>query len=328
MKQNIAVVMGGFSSEYDISIQSGNVVLDHIDREKYTPYKVIITRDKWVVLDSSDAEHQIDKNDFSAVIEGEKLCFDAVFNIIHGAPGEDGPLAGYFDLIGMPNSASGQFESALTFNKAECSLLLKSIGVSTPEAFYLAKHENYTEDEIIEQVGLPCFVKPNRSGSSIGISKVTEKSQLKTAIEKAFEVDSQILIESMVQGIEVACGVSNHDKTVKSLAITDVVPQNDFFDYESKYSGESEEVTPARIHTETYNQIMEESEFIYESLNLNGIARVDYIVTENGVPFFIEVNTVPGLSEESLVPKQAEFIGLSLGDLFNKTIENTLAQKK
>lgn len=324
MKNNIAVVMGGFSSEYEVSINSGNLVYDHLSKIRFNPYKVIITRDKWVALDHKGKEHPIDLNDFSTTINGEKIHFDAVFNAIHGAPGEDGPLAGYFELIGMPHTASGQFESALTFNKAECSMLLRGQGVNIPEAYYLARHEDYDVQEVLEQVGLPCFVKPNRSGSSIGVSKVTIADDLDEAIEEAFSIDSQIIIETMVRGTEVGCGVSNHTGYIKALAITDIVPKNDFFDYESKYSGLSEEITPARISDETYAQILEESEFIYESLNLNGLARVDYIVTENGVPFFIEVNTIPGLSKESILPKQADYAGISLNELFDKTLENAL----
>ena len=317
--------MGGFSAEYDVSIQSGEVVCKNLSTDKFNVYKVVITRDKWVAV-VDESEYAIDKNDFSFTRDGVKTNFDAVFNAIHGAPGEDGPLAGYFDLLNMPHTGSGQFESALTFNKAECSLLLKSIGVNIAEAYYLARHEEFEEDEIIDRVGLPCFVKPNRSGSSIGISRVDEKSELGKALDKAFEVDSQIIIESMVIGTEIACGVSNYSGKIEALAITDVIPKNKFFDYESKYSGESEEITPARIDKRTYLQVLEESEFIFESLNLNGIARVDYIVTENGVPFMIEVNTIPGLSDESFIPKQAAHAGISLTELFDKTVENALRQ--
>lgn len=326
MKYNIAVVMGGFSSEFDVSIESGKLVMENLSKDKFNLFKVLITRESWLVKTDSGS-FPIDKNDFSFTENGSKTKFDAVFNAIHGAPGEDGPLAGYFDLISMPQTGSGQFESALTFNKAECSLLLKSIGVNIAEAFYLASHEDYSPEEILNQVGLPCFVKPNRSGSSIGISKVKSIDELKPAIEKAFDIDSQIIIESMVKGTEAACGVSNYSGVIKSIAITDVVPKNDFFDYESKYSGHSEEITPARIPEDAYQQILEESEFIFESLNLNGICRVDYIVTDNGVPFMIEVNTIPGLSNQSFIPKQAAFAGISLSTLFDSVLENALKLK-
>ncbi len=327
MKYNIAVAMGGFSPEYDVSIASGTVVFENLSREKFNPYRVIITRTKWVVLDEADKEYPIDLNDFSATLPSGKLNFDAVFNVIHGAPGETGPLAGYFELIGMPQTSSAQFESALTFNKAECSMLLKGQGVNIAEAYYLAKDEEFREKEILKHVGLPCFVKPNRSGSSIGVTKVNKATELKAAIEKAFAEDTQIIIEAMVKGTEAGCGVSNHTGKVRALAVTDIVPTNEFFDYESKYSGKSEEVTPARISKETYAQIMEESEFIFETLNLNGIARVDYIITDNGVPFFIEVNTIPGLSKESILPGQAKYLGISLSELFDKTVERALASK-
>lgn len=326
MKYNIAVVMGGFSSEFDVSIESGRMVMENLSQDKFNIYKVLITRESWLV-ETTTGSFPIDKNDFSFTENSQKIKFDAVFNAIHGAPGEDGPLAGYFDLIKMPHTGSGQFESALTFNKAECSLLLKSIGVNIAEAYYLAKHEEYSSKEIIDHVGLPCFVKPNRSGSSIGISKVKTIEGLPVAIKKAFDIDSQIIIESMVQGTEVACGVSNYSGKIKSIAITDVVPNNEFFDYDSKYSGKSEEVTPARIPKDTYQQIMEESEFIFESLNLNGISRVDYIVTENGVPFMIEVNTIPGLSDESFIPKQTAFAGIPLSVFFDSVVENSLKTK-
>ncbi len=328
MKHTVAVVMGGFSQEFEVSMQSGEVVYNHLSKIKFTPYKVLITREKWVVIDNDGAEYAIDRNDFSFEKKGERIHFDVVFNAIHGAPGEDGPLAGYFDLIEMPHTASGQFESALTFNKAECSLLLKAAGVNIPEAYYLARHEDYTTEDITDKVGLPCFVKPNRSGSSIGVTKVKIAEDLDDAIDAAFAVDSQVIIEAMVKGTEVGCGVSNHNGYIKAIACTDIEPANEFFDYESKYSGRSKEVTPARIDDGVYAQIMEESEFIYESLNLNGITRVDYIVNENGVPFFIEVNTIPGLSPESILPKQAQYAGISLNELFDSCVEKALKSKK
>lgn len=324
MKQTIAVVMGGYSSEYEVSMDSGNVVYENLSRSKFNVYKVLIQKEKWAVLLDDGDERPVDKNDFSFTLGDDKVTFDGVFNAIHGSPGEDGPLVGYLEMLGIPCSSSAHFESALTFNKAECNILLKTQGVNIAEAYYLAKHEEYDIKEIIEHVGLPCFVKPNRSGSSIGISKVKVIDDLDEAIELAFSVDSQIIIEAMVKGTEAACGVSNHSGEIKAMAITDIVPKNEFFDYESKYSGESEEVTPARLPQATSTQIMEESEFIYETLNLNGVARVDYIVTDNGVPFLIEVNTVPGLSNESILPRQAQYLGLSLSELFDACMEQTL----
>jgi len=316
--------MGGFSPEYEVSIKSGEVVYQNLSKIKFEPYRVLITREKWVVLDQEDQEYPIDRSDFSFRKNGEHIIFDVVFNAIHGSPGEDGPLAGYFDLVQIPQTASGQFESALTFNKAECSLLLQQKGVNIPEAVYLKRDEEFHTEEIIDQLGLPCFVKPNRSGSSIGVSKVKTKDELVPALENAFKVDSKAIIERMIRGTEVGCGVSDHKGFCSAIACTDIVPANEFFDYESKYSGRSVETTPARIEDGTAQQIMEESEFIFETLNLRGLCRVDYIVNEHGVPFFIEVNTVPGLSKESILPKQAEHAGISLSDLFDQSVEVAL----
>jgi D-alanine-D-alanine ligase len=325
MKKNIAVAMGGYSSEFEVSMGSGQVVFDNLDANTYNLYKVHITKEKWVAI-ADDQEFPIDKNDFSFTGNAGKVTFDAVFNVIHGNPGEDGPFAGYLSMLAIPQTSSDYFESALTFNKAECSMLLKGFGVNIAEAFYLAKHEDYDVQEIVNHVGLPCFVKPNRSGSSIGISKVKSLDDMEEAIEKAFDIDSQIIIEAMVEGTEVGCGVSDHTGYIKSLALTEIRPKNEFFDYESKYSGLSAEITPAEIDPNTYAQIMEETEFIYESLNLRGLARVDYIITKNGVPFLIEVNTVPGLSTESILPKQAAYLGISLSELFNASLKRCLTR--
>ncbi len=328
MKHSVVVVMGGFSPEYEISIKSGNTVYQNLSRIRFDVYKVIIRKEKWVLITDDEKEFPIDKNDFSTTVNGGKITFDIVFNAIHGSPGEDGQLAAYLELIGIPQTSSGQFESGLTFNKAECKIFLKGLGVNVAESYHLEKCESYSEEEIIEFVGLPCFVKPSRSGSSFGISKVKNVEDLEKAIELAFEYDSQIIIESMIKGMEVACGVTSHTGHIKALACTDIVPKNEFFDYGSKYNGLSEEVTPARIGKETYSQIMEESKFIYKSLNLSGIARIDYIVTENGVSFLIEVNTIPGLSKGSILPHQLGYLGLSLGDFFNAIVENALKSKR
>lgn len=328
MKHPVAVVMGGFSSEHDISIASGNMVYKNLSRSLFTPYRVIISKDAWYVLSDDEQRYPINKDDFSCTVHGERINFDAVFNAIHGTPGEDGPLAAYFDLIGLPQTASSQFTSALTFSKMECSLVMKHYGVNIPEAWYLNRGDDYDPAEIIAKTGLPCFVKPSRSGSSIGVTKVSNREDLDSAIAQAFLIDEQVIVEQMISGVESACGVSNHTGSIAAFAVTDIVPQNEFFDYESKYSGNSEEVTPARIDAGTYQQIMEESEFIYSRLRLNGLARVDYIVSENGVPFFIEVNTIPGLSSESILPKQVAYCGLSIGEVFDRCLMQTINQKQ
>lgn len=328
MKNTVAVVMGGFSPEFEVSLKSAEVVYRNLSKIKYEPYRVLISPEKWVALDDEGKEYPINRADFSFDKNGQRVAFDVVFNAIHGSPGEDGPLAGYFEMLKIPQTASGQFESALTFNKAECSLLLKQRGVVIPEAVYLRQGEDYNSEEILDKLGLPCFVKPNRSGSSIGVSKVKSEVELQAALDMAFAVDSRVVIERMIKGLEVGCGVSDHNGYISALACTDIEPVNEFFDYESKYSGRSREVTPARIDESTYQQIMEESEFIFRSLDLKGLTRVDYIVNEHGVPFFIEVNTVPGLSAESILPKQAEYLGISLGELFDSSVAEALKRKK
>lgn len=327
MKYSIAVVMGGFSSEYEVSLQSGEVVFQSLNRDQFDPWRVIISPQEWVVATDTGERLSIDRSDFSFSHQGRQIRFDAVFNAVHGSPGEDGLLASYWELLNLPQTASDTFASALTFNKAECSLLMRLKGVTTPEAVHLNPAEPWSEKEILDITGLPCFVKPSRSGSSIGVTKVKEAKQLGPAIQAAFGIDGQVIVEAMVKGREVACGVSNHTGRIAALACTDIVPQNDFFDYESKYSGLSEEITPARIDQGTYRQIMEESEFIYRTLRLNGLARVDYIVSEDGVPFFIEVNTVPGISHESILPKQAGYAGYRLGELFDQCLQHCLNLK-
>ncbi len=328
MKHPVAVVMGGFSSEHDISIASGNKVYESLSRNLFIPYRVIISKEAWYVLGDDDERYPVKRDDFSCIVDGKQVNFDAVFNAIHGTPGEDGPLAAYFDLLGIPQTASGHFASALSFSKIECSLILKHHGVNIPLAWYLNRGDVYDPTEIISRVGLPCFVKPSRSGSSIGVTKVSAPENLRNAVEQAFLIDEQVVVEQMISGTEVACGVSNHSGSIEALAVTDIVPQNEFFDYESKYSGKSEEVTPARIDPGTYHQIMKESEYIYSLLRLNGLARVDYIVNENGIPFFIEVNTIPGLSNESILPKQVVYCGLKLGEVFDRCLMQTINQKQ
>ena len=323
MKKRVALVFGGYSAEHEVSVKSAQVVKEHLDAHIYEVIPVKISRAKWVAL-ADDQEYPINLNDFTFERKGEKIGFDTVFNAVHGHPGEDGPLAGYFELMGIPHTSSGQFESALTFNKAECNILLQSFGLKTPQAVFLTGADEARPEEILETVSLPCFVKPSRSGSSIGVTKVKEAQDLLQAIAKARDIDTKVLIESMVKGLEVGCGVSNHTGRVEALAVTDIIPANEFFDFESKYSGQSEEVTPARIDAELYQKIMRQTEFVYQKLGLSGLVRVDYIINENDEPVLIEVNTVPGFSAESILPKQAQHAGYSLSQLFNATLAQSL----
>lgn len=325
MKKNIAIVMGGYSPEAHISIKSGGVVYKHLSKEKYNAYKVIVTKDE-MYFDWEGEKIAINKADFSAEINGKNVNFDAVFMAIHGTPGEDGILQAYFDLLNIPYTTSGHFEAALTFNKGECNAMLKQFGVVSAKAFYITKGSNYDIDKLIDEVGLPCFIKPNRSGSSYGISKVKTKADIDTALEKAFIEDDRIIIEEFIEGTEVGCGVINFGGEIKALPLTEIVTNNDFFDYEAKYKGSSQEITPARISDELTNEVQSITSYVFETLHLDGFARMDFII-KNNQPYLIEVNTVPGLSEESIIPQQAVKAGISLSKFFNDAVEWALKPK-
>lgn len=317
-KKNIAIVMGGYSSEVAISIKSGNVVYDHMDKNKYNIYKVFILESGWEV-EENKTRYPIDKNDFSVVINNEKILFDCVFNAIHGDPGENGVLLAYFDLIGLKHTSAPFYQMALTFNKRDCLSVVKEYGIPTAVSYYLNKGDEIDTGKIIDKVGLPCFVKPNNAGSSFGISKVYKEIDLILAIKKAYKEDSEILIESFLDGTEVSVGVINYKGELKVLPITEIVSENDFFDYEAKYEGKSQEITPARISEADRVKVVEMAQRVYEILNMSGFTRSEYILVK-GVPHFLEMNTVPGLTEESILPQQAQEAQISLTALFDNAI--------
>ena len=247
MKKNIAIVMGGYSSEVNISLKSGNVVYNHLDREKYTLFRVHILKEKWVALDDFETEYPILKKDFSFILNDKKIMFDCVFNAIHGVPGENGMLLAYFNLLNLKHTSAPFYQMALTFNKRDTLSVVKQSGIKIAISIYLNNGDNIDLNQIINKVGLPCFVKTNNSGSSYGISKAHTKEEILPAIEKAYKEDSEILIESFLDGTEVSVGVIQYKGEIKVLPITEIVTENDFFDYEAKYEGKSEEITPARI---------------------------------------------------------------------------------
>ncbi|WP_088323216.1 D-alanine--D-alanine ligase [Polaribacter tangerinus] len=323
MKKNIAIVMGGYSSEKHISIKSGDVVYKHINKKKYNPYKVHILKEKWVVLDDKDNEFNIDKNDFSAIINSQKINFDCVFNAIHGSPGENGELLGYFRLIGIKHTSAPFYQMALTFNKRDTLSVVKAYGIKTATSIYLNKGDAIDVNAIVKKVGLPCFVKPNGAGSSFGISKAHTKEDILPAIEIAYKEDSEILIESFLDGTEVSVGVIQYKGKTTVLPITEIVSENDFFDYEAKYEGKSKEITPARISKELEKKVIETAKKVYTILNMAGFSRSEYIFMNNE-PHFIEMNTVPGLTEKSILPQQAAAAGISLENLFENAIEEAL----
>ncbi|WP_412463878.1 D-alanine--D-alanine ligase [Flavobacterium mekongense] len=323
--KKVAIIMGGYSSEYQISLKSGNVVYQFLDQNLYKGYRIHILKDKWVYVDEQDNEFPIDRSDFSVTVNGEKITFDVVFNAIHGTPGEDGLMQAYFELLGIPQSSCDYYQAALTFNKRDLLSVLKPYGIKTATSYYLNQGDEIDEEAILKTVGLPCFVKPNKSGSSFGISKVKTKDELAYAIVNAYKEDNEIIIESFLDGTEVSVGVINYKGNITVLPITEIVSENDFFDYEAKYLGKSQEITPARISPEMTAKVSTVAKKAYEVLKMSGFSRSEFIIV-NGEPHMLEMNTIPGLTTESLIPQQAKVAGISLTDLFTNALE--LALKK
>ena len=321
--KNIAIVMGGYSSEYKISLTSGSIVHQFLDKTKFLSFPIHIFKDKWAYVDGNNLEYPIDKNDFSITVEGKKIVFDCVFNAIHGTPGEDGLMQAYFQLINMPQTSCDYYQAALTFNKRDLLSVLKPYGVQCATSYYLNAGDAIDTKAIVEKVGLPCFVKPNKSGSSFGISKVKTESELPQAIEIAYNEDTEIIIESFLKGTEVSVGVITWKGTATVLPITEIVSENDFFDYEAKYLGKSQEITPARISEEMTKKVGDIAKRVYQILKMKGFSRSEFIIVNNE-PFMLEMNTIPGLTAESLIPQQAKAAGISLEDLFTNAINEVL----
>ncbi len=322
-KKHIAVVMGGYSSEFKISMNSGGVVCEALDKNKYEVYPVHILEEGWYFKAKNGTKHAINKADFSFDNGTENIRPDAIFNTIHGTPGEDGYLQAYWDLLKIPHTSADYYQAALSFNKRDCLSVLKNFGVRCAQSYYVNKGSEINVEEIVKKTGLPCFVKPNRSGSSFGVSKVHEMEGVLPAIEKAFEEDSEIIIETAIVGTEVSVGVYMDGDRIIALPVTEIVSENDFFDYEAKYLGQSQEITPARISEEEALMVQKESERIYRLLNMKGITRSEFII-ENGKPYFLEINTNPGLSAESIVPKQVREAGMTLTQFFDILIQNVI----
>ena len=326
MKVNIAIIMGGFSSEHQISLLSGQNVYVQLNREKYTPYRVVISTEKWVCLDDTDKEYPVNRADFTVEIGNDKVSFGCVFNAIHGTPGEDGLMQSYFKLLGLPQTSCGYYQAALTFNKRDLLSVLKPYGIKSAPSCYLNEGDRINEEEIIKKVGLPCFVKANKAGSSFGISKVYTKEEIQPAIAKAFREDNEIIIESFLEGTEVSVGVITYKGATKVLPITEIVTENDFFDYEAKYEGKSQEITPARISDTERAHVEQYAKLAYEVLKMKGYTRSEFILIDE-IPYMLEMNTTPGLTEQSILPKQALAAGLSLSELFESAIEEALNEK-
>ena len=319
--KTIAIVAGGDSSEFEISVKSAEEVSKTLS-SKYIVYVVIIRGTNWYLEDKKGRYHNIDKNDFSLQNDDLRIKFEGVFIAIHGTQGENGLLQGYFDMIGLPYTSCDAFCSALTFNKQACKLFLKEYGITMAKAVLIRKGNKIDPADLSKQIGLPCFVKPNDSGSSFGVSKVKQEKQLLPAIETAFKESDAVLIESFIDGREIACGVLKTKNRTIVLPLIEIISKNEYFDYEAKYTqGRSDEIAPADMPSSITKEIQEISRYVYDILGCKGIVRVDFIVTGE-TPYFIEINTVPGMTKESLVPKEAAAAGISLEDLYSLAVEN------
>ncbi|PKA99355.1 D-alanine-D-alanine ligase [Flavobacteriaceae bacterium MAR_2009_75] len=327
MKKNIAIIMGGYSSEVEISLKSGNVVHNSLSKERFNTYRIHILKEKWVYVDDVNQEHPVNKGDFSIKINNETIVFDCVFNAIHGTPGEDGLMQAYFELLGIPQTSCDYYQSALTFNKRDFLSTLKPYGIKSATSYYINQGDQINAEEITAKVGLPCFVKANKAGSSFGISKVYKKNDLKPAIEKAYKEDDEVIIESFLDGIEVSVGVITYKGKTKILPITEIVSENDFFDYEAKYQGKSQEITPARLSPNQEKNVVETAKRAYEVLKMKGYSRSEFIFIGDE-PYMLEMNTTPGLTNESILPQQAQIAGISMSELFESAIEEALLKNK
>ena len=321
--KNIAIICGGYSGEYDISVQSAAMVSNHLDSSVFKSYVIVIEQNDWYYKDDKGNSYSIDRNRFTLQIRNSIIKFDGVFNAIHGTPGEDGKILGYFDTLGIPYTSCDMDVSALTFNKYLCNNFVSSLGLNIANSFSFVEGEDIDKELIIESLGLPLFVKPARSGSSVGVSKVSNADEFENSISKAFEADNRIIIEEYLDGREIDCGLFKNKKELIILPLTEIITDNEFFDYEAKYTkGKADEVTPpVDLNIEFETDIKAVSSLLYNKLGCKGIVRVDYILTDEKL-YFIEINSVPGLSQASIVPKQAEAMGISISELFNITVNN------
>lgn len=320
---NIAIIFGGNSSEDEISALSAQTIAKELPGDKYRCFLVRIKGGDWY-HQNGRGRFDIDKDNFSLQMDSEDIRFDCVFNSIHGDPGENGKMAGYFEMLGIPHSSCDQLSATLTFNKWSCNTILKELGYHCADSILMRKGFDVDEPAMIDRLGLPMFVKPNNGGSSFGISKVNADDELGPALRHAFEADDEVVAEAFMDGTEVTCAVFRTKGELIALPLTEIVSENDFFDYNAKYEGASDEITPARISAQLTEEVQEITTNIYQQLNLSGVIRIDYILVGDQ-PHVIEVNTVPGTTDESIVPKMARAAGYSLGGFFDLLIEEALA---
>lgn len=319
--RKIAIVCGGDSSEMLVSLKSAQGLYSFIDKTKYQVWIAVIQSGNWYVRLNDEDTAPIDKNDFSFSFEDEKICFDFAWITIHGTPGEDGRLQGYFDLIGLPYSCCGVLAAAITFNKFTCNQYLKGFGVKVAESVLLRQGQSISDKEVVDAVGLPCFIKCNVGGSSFGVTKVKKIEDIQGSIDKAFAEGPEVIVESFMSGTEVTSGCFKTKKGAHLLPITEVVSQNEFFDYDAKYKGQVQEITPARVPDETRDRIQAITSMIYDILGCKGIIRADYIITDEGIKL-LEVNTTPGMTATSFIPQQVAAAGINMGDVMEEIIED------
>ena len=324
MKKNIAIIAGGDSPEYEISIKSAKQIEKALDKKKFNSWTIIFRNNKWSFIDEKDNSQTINREDFSCWINNVKINFDCAFMAIHGTPGEDGKLQAYFDIIGLPYTSSGFLSAALSFSKYPCNHYLKQFGILSAKSVLIKKNQKYNINEIIKELDLPLFIKPNNSGSSCGIGKAIKMQDVENAIKNAFNEDEEVIVEEFIKGRELTCAlIKTLDKEI-IFPITEIISKNDFFDYEAKYTdGMADEITPANVSDEITLECQEISSRIYDLLDCEGVVRIDYILSDNNL-YFLEINTVPGMSENSIVPKQCESTGMSVQELYTIMIEDAI----
>lgn len=322
MKKNIALVTGGYSGESVISYKSAETIRKNLDQDKWNVFLIDIHPQGWFYENKDHVRVPVDKNDFSILADGQKITFDAVLVGLHGTPGEDGKLQGYFDCLGIPYTSCDAATSALTFNKRYTVAVAAFAGIPVAKSLHLFKHTAMTPEQILAQLKLPVFVKPNNGGSSLGMSKVSEAGKLQEALDKAFREDEQVLVEEAIVGREFTIGVFRTKGQVITLPITEIITKNEFFDFEAKYQGASEEVTPAVLDEAIADKIRAESKKAYAVFNCRGVVRMDFIFeADQQKPFLLEINTVPGQSEASIVPQQVKAMGWTLKDFYTALVE-------
>ena len=327
MKRTIAIVCGGDTSEFEVSLRSAQGIYSFIDKEKYTLYIVEMHGLDWHIQLPDGTKAIVDRNDFSFCQDGKKVTFDFAYITIHGTPGEDGRLQGYFDMLHIPYSCCGVLAAALTYDKFACNQYLKTFGVRIADSLLLRAGQNVSDEDVIEKIGLPSFIKPSLSGSSFGVTKVKTKEQIQPAIDKASKEAQEVLVEAFMDGTEITCGCYKTKEKSVVFPITEVVTHNEYFDYKAKYNGESDEITPARISDALTDRVQKLSSAIYDILGASGIIRVDYIVTEGEKINLLEVNTTPGMTATSFIPQQVRAAGMDIKDVMTDIIENKMRDK-